>query len=1127
MSNLPATPSDRQARLTALDPAASFIVQAPAGSGKTELITQRYLRLLSTVDYPEEILAITFTRKAAAEMRDRILQALAAAERPRPEVEHHARTWDLAVAALTRARQQHWGLTETPARLRIQTIDSLCAALTRQLPLLSELGASPATREDPSELYAAAAQRTLEALEHDLQQPLSIVLRHLDNDQAKLAALLTGLLGRREQWLRHLVSPNSRQDLERGLRHAMQRHLRTLCALCPGELVPELTALAHYAAQHLDGADHPFTAFAAQAALPGPEVDDLDAWCALATLVLTKNDPPSLRKTVNASLGFPPPSSERDPARKAGLQEAKQRFAALIEQLSHQPEFVAALAEARHLPPHRMTGQAWELLGALREILIRAAVELQVVFQEQAEVDFTEVHLRALQALGSRDTPTDLALALDYRIKHVLADEFQDTSSGQYQLLEALTAGWQRDDGRTLFVVGDPMQSIYGFREAEVGLYLRAREAGIGGIALHPLQLAANFRSDAGIVEWVNATFPKVLPRQPNASVGAVPYSASVAARGAADRPAVTLHGYAERDDLAEARLVCDLVRQSRQRHPHGTTVVLGRSRSHLLPIAAALRHAGVDFQALDLEPLGSHPVVQDLRSLTRALLHPADRLAWLSILRAPWCGLTLNDLLVVAGEGGDDTIWNRLRDPATDRQASNAGRLRVRRVTETLALALTQRRRLPLRQWLESVWRGLGGEAVLRNAADGAAAGAYFDLVEHLSLAGDLPDFAVLDQALQRLYAPADTTAPEHVQLMTMHKAKGLEFDTVILPGLGKAPRADDSPLLEWMELPDPDSDDLDLLLAPIKSPLDTGEPIYNYLRRLDKAKSRLENGRLLYVAATRAKRRLHLLGHAKQDPVSGEFQPLRNSLLDSLWPAVKDEFAVNTGGETPVAAMAESDPNRLQRLPADWLPPCPAPVPPPPTLEPTEAANAVDRIPFDWAGQTARHVGTLVHRCLERIVQEGLEHWDEARIDGSVRAYRTGLANLGVVDSELDAAAERCRAALRHTLADPRGRWILGAHREHRVEYALSRAGADGIEHYILDRTFVDDDGVRWIIDYKTSDHQGSDVDRFLDREVERYRRQLESYANLLRQIEHRPLRLGLYFPLLSGWREWQTDP
>ena len=326
---------------------------------------------------------------------------------------------------------------------------------------------------------------------------------------------------------------------------------------------------------------------------------------------------------------------------------------------------------------------------------------------------------------------------------------------------------------------------------------------------------------------------------------------------------------------------------------------------------------------------------------------------------------------------------------------------------------------------------------------------------------------------------------------------------------------------------LPDPDSDDLDLLLAPIKSPLDTGEPIYNYLRRLDKAKSRLENGRLLYVAATRAKRRLHLLGHAKQDPVSGEFQPLRNSLLDSLWPAVKDEFAVNTGGETPVAAMAESDPNRLQRLPAEWLPPCPAPVPPPPTLEPTEAANAVDRIPFDWAGQTARHVGTLVHRCLERIVQEGLEHWDEARIDGSVRAYRTGLANLGVVDSELDAAAERCRAALRHTLADPRGRWILGAHREHRVEYALSRAGADGIEHYILDRTFVDDDGVRWIIDYKTSDHQGSDVDRFLDREVERYRRQLESYANLLRQIEHRPLRLGLYFPLLSGWREWQTDP
>jgi len=124
--------ADARQRERALDPRTSFIVQAPAGSGKTELLIQRFLALLALVERPEEIAAITFTIKAAAEMRRRVFEALAQARaQPRPGEAHAARTWDLARAALARNDACGWGLEENAARLRIQTIDALCASLTR------------------------------------------------------------------------------------------------------------------------------------------------------------------------------------------------------------------------------------------------------------------------------------------------------------------------------------------------------------------------------------------------------------------------------------------------------------------------------------------------------------------------------------------------------------------------------------------------------------------------------------------------------------------------------------------------------------------------------------------------------------------------------------------------------------------------------------------------------------------------------------------------------------------------------------------------------------------------------------------------------------------------------------
>ena len=183
--------SDAAARSAALDPRRSFIVQAPAGSGKTELLTQRYLRLLATVESPEQILAITFTRKAAAEMRARILQALQSADAPPPESPHKRSTWELARAVRAVDAERGWQLMQHPARLRIQTIDALNASLARRLPVVAGTGAALEPTTDTSPLYELAGRRLLERLGDGsaVAAHLEVLVMHLGNRVERLVAV--------------------------------------------------------------------------------------------------------------------------------------------------------------------------------------------------------------------------------------------------------------------------------------------------------------------------------------------------------------------------------------------------------------------------------------------------------------------------------------------------------------------------------------------------------------------------------------------------------------------------------------------------------------------------------------------------------------------------------------------------------------------------------------------------------------------------------------------------------------------------------------------------------------------------------------------------------------------------
>ncbi len=252
--------ADAAARRTALDVTRSFIVQAPAGSGKTELLTQRFLALLAVVERPEALLAITFTRKAAAEMRNRILEALRQCGDPASKLRDETRA--LAQRVLQVDASREWGLLRNPSRLRVLTIDALNQSLARRLPVLSGLGAGLGIDEDGGKLYDLAAERLLQHLpsaDPDNAEAVGVLLEHLDNNVGKLVELIGAMLARREAWLPVLPADVTaygdegavRTELEAGRAAIVGGHLRSLAQAFPQPLLAELCGHAHGAARNL------------------------------------------------------------------------------------------------------------------------------------------------------------------------------------------------------------------------------------------------------------------------------------------------------------------------------------------------------------------------------------------------------------------------------------------------------------------------------------------------------------------------------------------------------------------------------------------------------------------------------------------------------------------------------------------------------------------------------------------------------------------------------------------------------------------------------------------------------------------------------------------------------------
>jgi ATP-dependent exoDNAse (exonuclease V) beta subunit len=1236
-------PPDQSQRERALDPTRSILVQAPAGSGKTTLLTGRFLTLLAQVDDPGQVVAITFTNAATAEMRNRILDELRA-EKPSA----------LARRALDRSITRGWNLLDLPAQLRIYTIDAFCRELALQQPLLSGLGGGLDIADHPTDLYRRAARHTMEQIggpDLALSAAVEALLLWRDNNWQELEDQLVEMLANRDRWMHDFLlnrkqdsedpNPNLlRERLERPFANAVRASLTTLDHLLnqvPGAREEALELARFACAQsgnqlHLELAE--LAEFPCAPFHSGILEEAQLAHTCLAKLLLTGGS--AFRKQVNVRHGFP-----------ADRKREKNKILDLIARLKAIPGLETALANVLELPAAHYTEDEWKIVRACFTLLRHAAAQLSVVFAEAASVDYIEVAQIAQRVLRAEDgLPTDAALVVADGIRHLLVDEFQDTSRRQHQLLAGLIAAWPEREGRTSFAVGDPMQSIYFFRDADAELFHRVRNLGLEIPNDDPLMfdfvpLSANFRTAPSLVNHVNEIFAKVFAATDGSEVT---FSSAQPARGSMPGPGprFRLHlrfvpktapdqsidpdAYSEKENAPVEQIneIVALIQsqmgpmeRARAAGQKYRIAVLARARKSLVPIAQALREASIPFSAIDLEKLQDRPEVRDALALAHAMLNPHDRVAWLGVLRAPWCGLALDDLHRLTSADDPDLLARPVPELLVERLhlLSDHGRLAALRVLDVLTSVPALRAsptgspRTGLRPWggetgsprtclrpwgvfptaslgtvLEQAWLRLGGSDCVDPIAR-ANVGLLWSCLDRLPAGEQDLLGPALDAALDKLTALPDPAANTDfgVQLMTIHRSKGLEFEVVIVPDLHAKTATGSRKMLTWLErgLLSPDDATRDnsagiteFLIAPLQSKGADRGSAKAWVDRVYKDRESQEDRRILYVAATRAREQLHLFARPafkveKDDSLTLLDPP--NSLLATAWPALQEEVrvrfdewsparkAVSKTTETEIASVAASAnsgllvmpsrprPTLLRRLPPNYQ--LGAPPFPPHLAERVEHRESQISNSSSPEGATrlyARHQGDLLSRVLGIAVHALLEEAARLRTANDWVVSRTQLQRIepriaaqvrlsGIDPTQAAAIAAQALQLALSASQDPIAQWILSPHADAVSEVRWTGVIEGALTTVRVDRVFRagPDPGSEgkqawWIVDYKTahSGAPGQNPSAALPEFRKLFAPQLEAYAIMLRNLHGADavLRAGLYYPriLLLDWWE-----
>ncbi|NAZ37786.1 double-strand break repair helicase AddA [Rubellimicrobium sp. CFH 75288] len=960
----------------AADPHRSTWLSANAGSGKTRVLTDRVARLLLAGTDPANILCLTFTKAAAAEMQTRLFRrlggwALRAEDALLADLRDLGLTEGLEPLDLPQARRLFAQALETPGGLKIQTIHAFCASLLRRFPF--EAGVPPTFRELGDQEAARLRQDAAEAMAADGQEAplLDRVARHMP--PSAFDALLAAIIERRQAFLPARgeaalaallgLGPDDSEAALLGCIETVERRqlLRDLAALCA-----EGGAKDQAAAQVLRSvcAHDPFTP---------------DSLAALEGVLLFKSG-----KTPFAPRTDFPTKALRD------------RAPALMKRLEALMRDVAARRELRLcLAAHARNR---DLHAFARAFLAR----YDALKRARGALDFDDLITRAHALLSDPSVSAWVLWRLDGGLDHILVDEAQDTSPAQWAVIERLAeemsagAGARPDRPRTLFVVGDRKQSIFSFQGADAEGFDRwQRRFGDSlaraGRALFACELEHSFRSAPPILEAVDATFgadhdglgsaaPQhrafrdtmpgrvdLWPAIPKAEVP--PEDEDWIGPGHGTEPPHPHLELARRVAAAVERMIAEEWlpveregRWHRRRIRPGDVMILVQRRDTLFAaLNRELKRRGLAVAGADRIALRGELAVRDVEAVLRVLSLPQDDLSLAAALRSPLFGWSEDDLFRLAhGRPANCSLWEAL-DAAGESEARTILRdlraqtdfLRPYELAQRLLLRHGGRLRLLAR---------LGPEA--EDALDAFLAQAMaYEAQSVPSLTGFL-EWRACDEAEVKRQMDA---AGDRIRVMTVHGAKGLEAPVVVLPDCASREIRGPGPLFTLGEG--------DAVWPPT---VDAMPRCLRERRDALMAAERRERRRLLYVAMTRAeswlvvcaagecgpdswhaevRRGLLALGSAECDFGHPEGKGLRHGLDDwAALPALEEEGAApEPGPEGP------ADPGPL--------------APPPPRREPRSPSDlgGPKTLPDEEGDGTARGAalarGRLIHLALEHL--------------------------------------------------------------------------------------------------------------------------------------------------------------
>ncbi len=870
-------------------PAHSATVMASAGTGKTWLLVTRVVRLLLDGVAPDAILAVTFTRKAAAEMAARLGQRLADLGRA-DDTGRHALLSAMGITPNPETLRAAADLYERQLRhtrqVRFTTFHAFCQDLLRRFPLEAQVPAGFEVLDSPGllqqEAWDAVLTEATAAPDGAIAQNLSLLFEHCNGLHNAQSALRQFLNHRSDWWAYTQTEATAVEWALRQLAAALE--IDPGADPLAGALSPraqaELRETAALLAQH--GTD---TALA-QARAIGDALDgEADGATRLSLLkrgFLTQKDTPLARKpskALAAKLGA------------AGQDRLLDLHALWAERL------LAIQDQVRRHATHALTA-AW--LGAGTRVL----EHFQRIKTEQRMLDFADLEWKAYRLLNHGDHAQWVQYKLDQRIEHVLVDEFQDTNPTQwhllYPLLQELAAG-EQERGRSVFLVGDTKQSIYRFRRADPNLFPAARAWLDAHLHAGSYGLAASWRSAPAVIDFVNqifetgplrdalAEFPQhstqraqlwgrveVLPLVPPAEEA--PASAPVTAlRNPLQQPRVLQQ---DQRHLHEGRLLAariqalmdadTMVGNADEARPmrYDDIMILVRQRSHLPDYEHALRAAGIPYVSANRGTLLQCAEIQDMVSLLTTLIVPYDNLALARVLRCPLFACSDEDLMALARHDEQPAWFERLREIGPGMAADSP----LRRAAHWLTQWRQRADQRPVHDLLDRVYAE--GNVLARFDAAfpvhlRSRVRANLTRFIELALEIDSGRYPSLSSFLHRLRGSesAEDDAPDEapaahaqggVRMLTIHAAKGLEAPVVFLAGSATASRNNRAyqALVRWPTLA---AAPTHFLLTGKTSELDTMSAA---LLAEQAREDEREQANLLYVALTRAKQMLYISG-------------------------------------------------------------------------------------------------------------------------------------------------------------------------------------------------------------------------------------------------------------------------